>query len=54
MAPDQVERALHEVLERGLVSERGLLEQARKRGVRVEQMIRNAVESYEKTEPAPR
>jgi predicted transcriptional regulator of viral defense system len=54
MAPDQVERAVHEVLERGFVSERGLLEQARKRGVRVEQMIRNAVESYEKTEPAPR
>lgn len=54
MAPDQVERAVHEILGRGLVSEPNLVQQARERGMRVEQMIREAVESYDRTESVRR
>lgn len=54
IAPDQVERAVHDVLARGLVTRRDLVRQAQDRGGRVEQMIRDAIESYEKTESARR
>lgn len=50
MAPDQVERAVQEALDRGLVSERDLLRQARERGGRVERLIRSAVNSCESSE----
>ncbi|MGH9320548.1 MAG: hypothetical protein ACRD3V_11775, partial [Vicinamibacteria bacterium] len=52
MAPDQVERAIQEALSRGLVTEGELLRRAVERGARVEELIRNSVESYTNDEAA--
>jgi predicted transcriptional regulator of viral defense system len=44
IAPDQVLAAAREALDRGMATERRLLEAARQRGRRVEQLIRHAIE----------